>query len=138
MKLNELNLKTYYVIIHKDTQELLFDERVFTGTGPAKNAFRHHFGRRKSSYFDNQEDYVLVPIELTYTPLDTVKDTNWKTQEELDELVNYWHEKPKDLTLYEFLGLTWEQYKYFPCSEGNNTSKVGYLEWVNNKLKENK
>ena len=73
MKLNELNLKTYYVIIHKDTQELLFDERVFIGTGPAKNAFRHQFFRRSRSHFDDQSEYILVPIELTYTPLEVTK-----------------------------------------------------------------
>ena len=73
MKLNELNLKTYYVIIHKDTKELLFHERVFVGTGPAKNAFRHHFGRRARNHFDKQSEYILAPIELSYTPLEETK-----------------------------------------------------------------
>ena len=74
MKLNELKLKTYYIIIHKETQELLFDERVFVGKGPAKNAFRQkRYGRRGGKSFDEQDEYILVPIELSYKTIEDVK-----------------------------------------------------------------
>lgn len=73
MTLSDLNQQTFYVVMHKDTEELLFDKRLFNNITAAKNAFTQHFrhyrltmDKRFSKYqgknFSEQSDYIVVEI----------------------------------------------------------------------------
>jgi len=76
MKLQDL-YKTHkrYVIIHKDTKELLFQDRLFNNTTSAKTAFyqkmnryslvhtdlKHLYGKR----FSEQGEYITQTLDMT-------------------------------------------------------------------------
>ncbi|AGH32117.1 hypothetical protein VPHG_00050 [Vibrio phage 11895-B1] len=73
MNLSDLDKQTFYVVAHKNTEELLFDKRLFNNVTAAKNAFTQHFkhykwtrDKRYNKYqgknFSEQSDYIVVEI----------------------------------------------------------------------------
>jgi hypothetical protein len=48
----------------------------------------------------------------------TKRSGNMKaTKENIDDLIDEWHESNSELPLHEYLGLTWEQYKHWIKSD---------------------
>jgi len=35
------------------------------------------------------------------------------TEQEIDDKITEWHSSDSQLTIYEYLGMTWEQYSHF-------------------------
>lgn len=70
MKLQDLPQQiNYYVIVNKNTKELLFEDHLFSSITAAKNAFYQRFKKRRfnnSPYynkkFNDQTDYLIVKL----------------------------------------------------------------------------
>ena len=66
-EISKFNTLTKYIIVDKNTDKILFGDRLFDKVGHAKNAFRQHTKSINNRYgvkFDEQEEHVIVKLEF--------------------------------------------------------------------------
>mgnify|MGYP000067739200 CR=1 FL=1 len=67
-EISNFNTLIKFIIVNKNTDKILFGDRLFDKVGHAKNAFRQHTKSVNNRYygekFDEQEDYIIVKLEF--------------------------------------------------------------------------
>lgn len=71
LTLSDLQQTTRYVIVHKQSKELLFGDKLFISPVAAKNSFvqkyKHHKSQSHPMYgkrFDEQDVYAIVEVKF--------------------------------------------------------------------------